>query len=124
MYFSDVIPAISSAAHVCCVQFFIIIIKSLNDGSQFFHQHDIHICCERFVPSLRNMFKFLGHTQFLEICATAKENVSFHDNGLVLFRFACGLNKSSIDGSSRCVTADGKVARLPWLGGYFGKPVQ
>ena len=34
------------------------------------------------------MFKFLGHSQFLEICATSKENLSFNDIGFVLFRFA------------------------------------
>ena len=30
------------------------------------------------------MFKFFGHTQFLEICATSKEIVLLHNNGLVL----------------------------------------
>ena len=38
------------------------------------------------------MFKFFGHNQFLEICATSKEVVLFYDNGFVLLRFACGFN--------------------------------
>ena len=36
------------------------------------------------------MFKFLGHTQFLEIRTTSKEIMLFHDNGFVLLRFALG----------------------------------
>ena len=30
--------------------------------------------------------------KFLEVCATSKEVVLFHDNGFVLLRFACGFN--------------------------------
>jgi hypothetical protein len=63
-----------------------------NDGVHLFHQPDIHICFERIVLFLRNMFKFLGHTQLPEVCATSKEVVPFHDNGFVLLRFACGFN--------------------------------
>jgi hypothetical protein len=52
------------------------------------------------------MFKFRGHTQLPEVCATSKEVVPFHDNGFVLLRFACGFNESSIDGSYRDVILD------------------
>jgi hypothetical protein len=52
------------------------------------------------------MFKLLGHSQFLEICATSKETMLFHDNGFVVLRFGCGFNKSSIDGSYRDVKVD------------------
>ena len=38
------------------------------------------------------MLKFLGHTQFLEVCTTSKEIMLFHDNGFVLLRFAYGFN--------------------------------
>ena len=66
--------------------------KSLDDGAQLPHQPDIHLCFKRVVLFLRNMFKFLGHNQFLAFCATSKETVLFHDNGFVLLRFACGFN--------------------------------
>ena len=44
------------------------------------------------------MFEFLGRSQFLEICATSKEVVLFHDHGFVLLRFACGFDFNG----SRC----------------------
>ena len=34
------------------------------------------------------MFKFLGHTHFLEVWATSQEIMLFHDNGFVLLRFS------------------------------------
>jgi hypothetical protein len=67
------------------------------------------------------MFKFLGHTQLPEVCATPKEIMPFHDNAFVLLRFACGFNESSIDGSSCDVILNWKVGCIPWLGGYFQK---
>jgi hypothetical protein len=67
-------------------------IQNTQDGVHSFHQPDIHICCERVVLFLRNMFKFLGHTQLPEVCATSKEVMPFHDNGFVLLRFAYGFN--------------------------------
>ena len=36
--------------------------KTLNDGTQLFHQPDIYLCLERAVLFLRNMFKLFGHT--------------------------------------------------------------
>jgi hypothetical protein len=66
--------------------------KSLEDGILLFDQPDFHICCERILLFLRNMFKFLGHTQFLEVCTTSKEIMLFHDNGFVLLRFVRGFN--------------------------------
>jgi hypothetical protein len=62
------------------------------NGAQLFRQPDIHICFERVVLFLRNMFKFLGHTHFLAICTTSKKVMLFHDNGFGLLRFACGCN--------------------------------
>ena len=52
------------------------------------------------------MFKFLGHCKFLEVFASSKEVMLFHDNDFVLLRFACGFNLSSIDGSCRDVMVD------------------
>jgi hypothetical protein len=65
--------------------------KTVEDGILLLYPPDIHICCER-ILFLRNMFKFLGHTQFLEVCTTSKEIMWFHDNGFVLLRFARGFN--------------------------------
>jgi hypothetical protein len=67
--------------------------KSLEDGSLLFYQFHIHICCQRIPLFLRNMFKFLGHTQFLEFCTTSKEIMLFHDNRFVLLRFAYAFNQ-------------------------------
>ena len=66
--------------------------NSLEDGILLFYQPHIHICCERILLFLGNMFKFLGHTQFLEVCTTPKEIMLFHDHGFVLLRFARGFN--------------------------------
>ena len=55
------------------------------DGIHLFCQPNIYICCEHTVLFLRNVFKFFGHSQFLEIRATSKEVVLFYDNGFVLF---------------------------------------
>ena len=66
--------------------------KSRNNGAQPFYQLHIYICCERIVLFLRNMFKFPGHSQFPEVCATSKKIMLFHDNGFVLLRFACDFN--------------------------------
>ena len=52
------------------------------------------------------MFKFLGHSQFLEICATSKEVVLFHDNDFVMLRFACDFNYQFINGSDGNVMGD------------------
>jgi hypothetical protein len=60
--------------HICVVFTFN---SSNEDGTSLLCQLDAHICCQRIVFSLRNMFKFLGHTQFLEICATAKKVMLF-----------------------------------------------
>jgi hypothetical protein len=72
--------------------FCLILQKSREDGILLFYQSRIHNCCERILLFLRNMFKFLGHNQFLEIRTTSEEIVLFHDNGFVLFRFARGFN--------------------------------
>ncbi len=65
------------------------------------------------------MFKFLGHTHFLEVWAASQEIMLFHDNGFVLLRSACGFNESSMGGSYRVVFVDWKVGCIPpQLGGY------
>ena len=92
------------------------------DGAQLFHQPDIHLCFERVVLHLGNMFKFLGHCQFLEECTTSKEIVSFHDNGFVVLRFACGFNCSPIDGCYRDGLAHWKFGSwISQLAGYLFK---
>ena len=67
-------------------------IHKSGEGVRLLSQHHTHACCEHIVLLPRNMFKFLGHSQFLEVCATSKEAVLFHDNDFVLLRFACGFN--------------------------------
>ena len=66
--------------------------EAIPDGIRLFCQPNMYICCEDIVLFLRNVFKFFGHSQFLEICATSKQVVLFYDNGFVLLRFACGFN--------------------------------
>jgi hypothetical protein len=72
---------------------FILQKKSHEDGILLFYQPDIHICGECILLFLRNIFKFLGNNQFLEVCTTSKEIMLFHDNGFVLLRFANGFNQ-------------------------------
>ena len=70
-------------------------IQKSRDGVHLFCEPNIHICCEHIVLFLMfkyNMFKFFGHSQLLEICATSKEVVLFHDNAFVLLRFAGSFN--------------------------------
>ena len=79
------------------------------DGICLFHQPDIHIRLKRILLFLRSMFKLRGYNQFLEIGATTKEIMSFHDNGFVLLRLACCFNKLFMGGSLRSFTADWKT---------------
>ena len=39
-------------------------------------------------------FKYIGDSQFLEIVTTSKEIMSFHDHGVVVFRFGLCRNES------------------------------
>jgi hypothetical protein len=55
------------------------------------------------------MFKFLGHTELLEVLATSEEVVLFYDNGFVVLRLACGFNSSSIDGCYHDAMVDWEV---------------
>ena len=82
---------------ICCLNLLCSIlektsIQKLPDGVRSFCEPNIHICCKRIVPFLRNTFEFFGHSQLLEICATSKEVVLFHDNAFVLLRFAGSCN--------------------------------
>ena len=45
---------------------------------------------------VRNMFKFLGHNQFLQISEALKKIVLFHDHGFILLRFAILTNHSLV----------------------------
>ena len=83
------------------------------DGRQLFYQPDTYNFFERVVLFLRNVFKYRRHSQFLEICATSKEIMSFHDNGFVVLRFACGFNNSSIRSSYRSIMVDWKPGCIP-----------
>jgi hypothetical protein len=78
----------------------------LKHGAHLFHQPNIRFCFERVVLFLRNLFKFLGHHQFLEISATPEKIMLLHDNGFVLLRFTCGFNYSSRVGSDRDILVD------------------
>jgi hypothetical protein len=51
------------------------------------------------------MFKFLGHTQFLEVCTTSKEIMLFHDNGFVLLRspLVALYHDGMVDGKGGCI---------------------
>ena len=93
--------------------------KSLGDGHKLFHQPDIHLCFERVVFFLRNMFKFLGRTQFLEEYANSKETVLLHDNGFVLLQFPGDLNSSSMLGSHRNLLVDWKAEWNPQVAGHL-----
>jgi hypothetical protein len=59
------------------------------------------------------MFKFRGNTQSLEISATSKEIMLFHDHGFVLLRLARGFNQSSIDGLYHGVLDEWKGGGIP-----------
>jgi hypothetical protein len=66
-----------------CVTITLIIQKnSLEDGTLLFYQPDIPYLLWTYSSFLRNMFKFLGHSLFLEVWTTPKEIMLFHDHGL------------------------------------------
>ena len=91
---------------ICCEVLSILISSEAKNGIHSFCEPNIYYCCEHIVLFLRNMFKFFGHSQFLEICATLKEVVLFHDNDFILLRFACGFNSSSSYSSWHDVMVD------------------
>ena len=55
--------------------------EAIPDGIRLFCQPNMCIFCEHIVLFHKNMFKFFGHSQFLDTCATLKEVVLFYDNG-------------------------------------------
>ena len=57
------------------------------------HPINILVRYERNLKFLWNLFKHIGDSQFLEIVTTSKEIMSFHDNGVVVFRFCRGCNE-------------------------------
>ena len=84
---------------------------TFNHGAQIFCQLDIFGRCEYMFFTLGNMFKFIGHNQFLEICAATKEIVLFHDHGFVLLRFAGDLTELFLYGLYCDVMVDWKYKR-------------
>ena len=48
--------------------------------------------CEHNVYFLWDRFKHIGDSQYLEIVSTSKEIMSFHDHGVVVFRFGRSRN--------------------------------
>ena len=56
---------------ICCLCSFLqkISLEKARDGDRLFCEPNIHIGCKRIVLFLRNMFKFLGYSQFLgDLC--------------------------------------------------------
>ena len=51
--------------------------------------------CEHNLYFLRDRFKHVGDSQYLEIVTTSKEIMPFHDYGVVVFRFDDSSNESS-----------------------------
>ena len=49
--------------------------------------------CEHNLHFLWDRFKHIGDSQFLEIPTASKEIMSFHDHGVVVFRFAHSHNE-------------------------------
>ena len=62
------------------------------------------------------MFKFFGHSQFLEVWATSKEVVLFHDHDFVLLRFAWALTTHPLTGLAAMLWLTEKTNAYPgWL---------
>lgn len=73
-------------------------------------------CCVLF---LGNMPKFLGHTHFLEVCATSKEIMLLYDNGFVMLRYAYSFSQSSFFGGNSLVMAGWKAGYIKQMGTCF-----
>ena len=56
------------------------------------------MCCEHNLYFLWDRFKHIGDSQFLEIVTTSKEIMSFHDRGVVMFRF--GYSRNHLSGNT------------------------
>ena len=63
--------------------------------SNFFFSVNILVRCKHNLYFLWNRFKHIGDSQYLEIVTTSKEIMSFHDHGVVVFRFGRSRNESS-----------------------------
>ena len=50
--------------------------------------------CEHNLHFLWDHFEHIGDNQFLEIVTASKEIMSFHDHGVVVFRFDLSRNQS------------------------------
>ena len=68
---------------------------SFQNGFKRFYPVNILVLCEHNFYFFRDRFKHVGDSQYLEIVATSKEIMSFHDHGVVVFRFGLSSNELS-----------------------------
>ena len=64
------------------------------NGFKCLHPVNIFVCYKRNLYFLWDRFKHISDSQFLEIVTTSKEIMSFHDHGVVVFRFDRSHNES------------------------------
>ena len=67
----------------------------LRNGFKRLHPVDILVRREHNLCFLWDCFKHIGDSQYLEIITTSKEIMSFHDHGVVVFRFGFDRNDLS-----------------------------
>ena len=63
--------------------------------------------CEHNLYFLWDRFKRIGDSKFLEIVTASKEIMSFHDHGVVVFRFDLSRNESPSDAGSHYLLVKG-----------------
>ena len=66
----------------------------LKNGFKRLHPVDILVRREHNLYFLWDRFKHISDSQYLEIITTSKEIMSFHDHGVVVFRFGFDRNYS------------------------------
>ena len=79
----------------------------LKNGLERLYPFDILVHCEHNLYFLWHHFKHIGDCEFLEIITTSKEIMSFHDLGVVVFRFGLRRNESSGDTGLSYILAKG-----------------
>ena len=65
------------------------------NGFKRLHPVDVLVRREHDLYFLWDRFKHIGDSMYLEIVTTLKEIMSFHDHGVVVFRFARSGNQST-----------------------------
>ena len=68
---------------------------SFKNGFKRLHPVNTLVRCEHNLYFLWNHFKHIGDSQYLEIVTASKEIMSFHDHGVVVFRFGRSHNEST-----------------------------